>query len=62
MMLVIKKNFNEDLNKTVYTVERDDGLMIIPAKGIRSLNYSSQEDAENWLPVITEAMVNFIKK
>lgn len=43
--LRIVQNFNQDLGKVVWTVEKVDGTLLFPSEGIKSVNYDTAEQA-----------------
>jgi len=57
-MLQIRKNFNQELGQVVYTIERKDGAMLLPASGIQGLNYSTIEGALGQLPLVKKHVAN----
>ena len=58
IQLVVKENFNADLGKTVYTICRDDGQLLMPADGIQGLNYSEYDQAAMNLPAVERHVNN----
>jgi hypothetical protein len=54
----IRKNYNADLGHEVWTIERKDNEMLFPAKGIKGLNYSTEEAANENLPKVIKSINN----